>query len=162
MNYCLIQLFFFLVELCGNIQAGQLPSALKPATVTSAATKSNARGAHNSTAMGIVQMGSTGHNPNENVVQCYLPMQELQLYDQMTILAREPGSPLPPIKNPGLVITDVTMPLIEGTHYNPEEFVIHPGKDLFKQGQLLALYGKFLLIVNIIINVVLKLMISVK
>ena len=49
---------------------------------------------------------------------------------------------MPPIRNPGLVIKDVTMLLIEGIHYDPNEFVIQPGKDLFKQDKLLALYGK--------------------
>ena len=64
----------------------------------------------------------------------------------MTILSREPGAPLPPIRNPGLLVKDVTAPLIEGVHYNPEQYVIVPGKDLFLQGKLLALYGKHILV----------------
>ena len=87
-------------------------------------------------------MGTAGNNPSEVLTRAYLPMQTLFLYDQMTVLAREPGAPLPPIRNPGLVIKDVTLPLIEGIHYDPNEFVIQPGKDLFKQDKLLALYGK--------------------
>lgn len=87
-------------------------------------------------------MGTSGKNASEVLTRAYLPMQTLFMYDQMTVLAREAGAPLPPIRNPGLVIKDVTMPLIEGIHYDPNEFVIQPGKDLFKQDKLLALYGK--------------------
>ena len=113
----------------------------------SAASTSNARQVNNSGGSGSMQSGCIGGNLPSTSGQgsepsTYLPFQNLQIYSQMTILEREPGAPLPTIRNPGLLVEDVTAPLIEGVHYNPEQYVIVPGKDLFLQGKLLALYGK--------------------
>ena len=136
MEFCTFQvtIFFFSVGSCGNIQSA-LKSVDKMSDYQqSAASTSNARQVNNSSS-------GQGSEPST-----YLPFQNLQIYSQMTILSREPGAPLPPIRNPGLLVKDVTAPLIEGVHYNPEQYVIVPGKDLFLQGKLLALYGKHILV----------------
>ena len=138
-----LNLFFFVtVGSCGSISSARKPPEKTCGQQLSASSTSKGLGGPPPAGMGTVQMGTSGKNASEVLTRAYLPMQTLFMYDQMTVLAREAGAPLPPIRNPGLVIKDVTMPLIEGIHYDPNEFVIQPGKDLFKQDKLLALYGK--------------------
>jgi hypothetical protein len=71
-----------------------------------------------------------------------LPFQDLSMYGQMEVLMLQEGQLLPAIKNPGLVVKDFSCPLVENVHYNPEDYVIITGKDLFFQRNLLALFGK--------------------